>query len=242
MLICTSVLDCGVNIHDPALKHIVIFSDNRTAVMQMIGRKRLEEGEQITVWIQDLSNASANARRNRCKDLLKYEEEYDSLSHDQRFSFYNSLMHGDSSDKTRQLFSCDRSGIYKNCLAFLVLKYRLDFYEAILGGETTFRTEVENWFCKEHSPLAGELDEFYEAYGETDLDEELQSTLRKIITDMYRRAGKSEKQPTRADKLKHQALNNRLRELKQPYRIILSDKLWILTTNFEEEEVTDNES
>lgn len=51
VLISTSVLDCGINLHDPALKTIALYTDEPTSFMQMIGRKRLGQGEQVDLWV-----------------------------------------------------------------------------------------------------------------------------------------------------------------------------------------------
>lgn len=53
VLICTSVLDCGINIHDDAVKTIAIFADEPTTFIQMLGRKRFAAGsaDTIDVWI-----------------------------------------------------------------------------------------------------------------------------------------------------------------------------------------------
>ena len=52
VLVCTSVLDCGVNIKDPALRHIVVETTDRTEFLQMLGRKRLMPGETIHVYLR----------------------------------------------------------------------------------------------------------------------------------------------------------------------------------------------
>lgn len=53
VLIATSVLDCGVNIHDDAVRDIVIFADDPTAFMQMLGRKRLsnDREKKVSLWV-----------------------------------------------------------------------------------------------------------------------------------------------------------------------------------------------
>lgn len=52
ILISTSVLDCGINIEDPKVKNIVIFSDDETSFKQLLGRKRfLSEDETLNLFI-----------------------------------------------------------------------------------------------------------------------------------------------------------------------------------------------
>lgn len=53
VLIATSVLDCGINIKNEAIRDIVIFADDPTAFMQMLGRKRLPKNceEKVNLWV-----------------------------------------------------------------------------------------------------------------------------------------------------------------------------------------------
>lgn len=51
VLVCTSVLDCGVNITDPEMRHIVVETTDKVEFLQMIGRKRLKEKEMLTVYV-----------------------------------------------------------------------------------------------------------------------------------------------------------------------------------------------
>lgn len=52
ILITTSVLDCGINICDPKVKNIVIACDNKTGFLQMLGRKRIEQDEELRLFIK----------------------------------------------------------------------------------------------------------------------------------------------------------------------------------------------
>lgn len=53
VLISTSVLDCGINILDDAVRTVACFADEPTAFIQMLGRKRVpaESTETIDVWV-----------------------------------------------------------------------------------------------------------------------------------------------------------------------------------------------
>lgn len=51
VLIATSVIQNGVNIHDPNAHHIGIFCTDRTSFIQELGRKRLDNGEIVDLWI-----------------------------------------------------------------------------------------------------------------------------------------------------------------------------------------------
>ena len=55
VLVATSVLDNGVSIIDDTLKNIVVDTTDKVQLMQMFGRKRLADGEQINLYIANKS-------------------------------------------------------------------------------------------------------------------------------------------------------------------------------------------
>ena len=78
VLICTSVLDSGFNIKDPDVKHIVIDTLSSVQARQMLGRKRIDKGETISLHIRQRNRAEilwiySNAKR-MMSELLNYEE------------------------------------------------------------------------------------------------------------------------------------------------------------------------
>ena len=60
------------------------------------------------------------------------------------------------------------------------------------------------------------------------LGEEEQDELRKLINYHYKMAGLKDPQPARADKLKENALNNRLEDMNLPWVIKRVDKYWMI--------------
>lgn len=70
VLISTSVMDCGVSIVDPALKHIVISQINKTSFLQMLGRKRVADGERINVYIRAAEPQTVNGYRAAYEEKL----------------------------------------------------------------------------------------------------------------------------------------------------------------------------
>jgi len=57
-LIATSFMDNGVNIYDPAVKHITIDAENQTEFLQMLGRVRIDptwENHQVTLYLENKS-------------------------------------------------------------------------------------------------------------------------------------------------------------------------------------------
>lgn len=69
--IATSVLDNGINLKDPALKHLAVLEMNPTTFLQMIGRKRLEFAEeQINLYLQSKDTGEIKAYFER--SILQY--------------------------------------------------------------------------------------------------------------------------------------------------------------------------
>ncbi len=228
ILLATSVIDCGINLIDPTLKNIVIMSDNRVAMMQMAGRKRCQEGERINVWVQEPSKQKLANRKKRLEHFVQLELEFDSLiceKDKQRFA--TQLWYSDD-DIERILFVMPYRVITKNKSAFVYIHRLLNFYEKLSNGETTFIDEVLKWFGKPPLNANAEIDGFYELHKNEILDDNAVESLRKLIVKAYKRFGKSDRQPSRADILKHGALNNRLKEMNLPYEIQNKQGEWRL--------------
>ena len=65
VLIVTKVFDNGANIHDSMVKHIVLPFCERTDFLQMLGRRRVDNGEQIEVYIRVPSAQTINSQLNQ---------------------------------------------------------------------------------------------------------------------------------------------------------------------------------
>ena len=66
ILVTTSVIDCGVNIQDENLKHVVVPYEDHAMFIQALGRKRFK-GEQFTLYVRAIS-------KKRLKDLIYQNE------------------------------------------------------------------------------------------------------------------------------------------------------------------------
>lgn len=68
--IATAVLDNGINIKDNAVRHIAILEMNQTSFLQMLGRRRVYPGEQISLylWAKDLGEVKGYFN----KSILQY--------------------------------------------------------------------------------------------------------------------------------------------------------------------------
>ena len=130
VLVTTAVADCGLNIIDPAVRHVVLFTTDHVQLIQELGRIRLKDSDFLNVYIPALSPAQLNRldRENerwyqevRNFGLMTEEERYG-----QKFKVWR------SEDPTmRHLFSINgNTALRVNCCAkTLVVQRRLAYQE-----------------------------------------------------------------------------------------------------------------
>lgn len=69
VLIATKVLDNGVNIKDSEVKHIVLPFSHRVEFIQMLGRKRLKDGETVKLYIQYFKESVIASRNEKYRKM-----------------------------------------------------------------------------------------------------------------------------------------------------------------------------
>lgn len=246
VLVTTAVLDCGVNICDEEVKHIVVCADNRTSLLQMVGRKRLDPQEKVNVWIVEPESGSLNARARKYGQQLELIQKLESLkTPKEQASFLNKLLeNSDPSDNVlfyvsgTQPFGQNKGSleVHKNELTEYAIRRRKAFLDKLSSGKTTFQKEVNSWFGKtteDSMDTLARLEEFYQANEGKMLSSEQIPILRKLIVELYRESGYKEPQPTRVETMGRTALNNRLKEIPNAtYRIEETpEKKWKLVRN-----------
>lgn len=76
ILISTAVIDNGIDILDPDCHNLFIFATEREAFMQMLGRRRVREGEIVNLYIM---NRSKNYLQNKCAGQQEILDIYNNL-------------------------------------------------------------------------------------------------------------------------------------------------------------------
>jgi hypothetical protein len=72
-IMCTTkVMDCGVNIKDTDLKHIIVDMADISSLIQCIGRKRIQDNEKIILYIKDKKGNSIVRRLESIQNKLNY--------------------------------------------------------------------------------------------------------------------------------------------------------------------------
>jgi hypothetical protein len=228
VLVTTKVLDCGINLWDNRLRHIVTVTDDRVSMLQMLGRKRRKPGERVNLYVCDMDLKLIAKRYRDGQELLaalrEYQEGDSEVHHQMARSCWRS-----EDRKYRIYFRITDWSIVPNEAAFWALKRKDYFYRKLLEGSTTFRDEVCKWLGKTQEPEKipdDELNAFFEDHLGKELSEEEIVTVRKLIVKTAEAKGYPEPQPTRVATLGQEALNNRLSKVESPYRF--EKKRWVI--------------
>ena len=228
VLVTTKVLDCGINLWDNRLRHIVTVTDDRVSMLQMLGRKRRKPGERVNLYVCDMDLKLIAKRYRDGQELLaalrEYQEGDTEVHHQMARSCWRS-----EDRKYRIYFRITDWSIVPNEVAFWALRRKDYFYRKLLEGHTTFRDEVCKWLGKTQEPEKipdDELNAFCEAHLGQELNEEEIVMVRKLIVKTAVAKGYLEPQPTRVATLGQEALNNRLSKVESPYRF--EKKRWVI--------------
>ena len=228
VLVTTKVLDCGINLWDNRLRHIVTVTDDRVSMLQMLGRKRRKPGERVNLYVCDMDLKLIAKRYRDGQELLAALREYQEGDSEVHRQMARSCWRSEDR-KYRIYFRITDWSIVPNEVAFWALKRKDYFYRKLLEGHTTFRDEVCKWLGKTQEPEKipdDELNAFCEAHLGQELNEEEIVMVRKLIVKTAVAKGYPEPQPTRVATLGQEALNNRLSKVESPYRF--EKKRWVI--------------
>jgi len=72
VLCTTKVMDCGVNIKDESIKHMIVDIADISSIIQCIGRKRIKGNEKIIIYIKDKKGNAISRKIDYIKSKLRY--------------------------------------------------------------------------------------------------------------------------------------------------------------------------
>jgi len=72
ILCTTKVMDCGVNIKDESIKHMIVDIADLSSIIQCIGRKRIEGNEKIRIYIKDKKGNAISRKLENINNKLGY--------------------------------------------------------------------------------------------------------------------------------------------------------------------------
>lgn len=230
VLVATSVLDCGINIWDDALKNIVIIADNRTSLLQMLGRKRCKPSERINLYVRDISRQTFVSRHKEGMSLFSWYRRYKNADREEQKRIATEIWRK-ADPVLLNYFRLGGGSLYPNELAFFSLGRKLRFYEQFISEDATatFQNAVREWLgmAVEHSPdYRDALASFCLQHKDTEMVESEIAEFRKLVICACEQNGYKEPQPTRKDFLRIGALNNRLAKLDMPFE--LEEKQWVI--------------
>lgn len=252
VLVTTAVTDCGVNINDPAVKHVVLSSTDHVQFIQELGRKRLKEGETLNVYVPDLSPQQwrkLNAKNEQLIQLVDDVSQHPERRCTQRFSLWY-----DGDREARCLITIDGNGnLQINLCAKQVVYQRALFYQELedqwaSGEKHPFLRIVARWLELPESALADALEGNSEAAFRHFLDEncgrplegeEAQRIFSNKFRELYTAAfGPRETGSRRKDPWGAGIIQTELDRQEIPYELTAQKGVWLLTKK--EEEVSSN--
>lgn len=216
VLITTSVLDCGVNIHDEDLKHVVIPFEDRTMFMQALGRVRFKGSPKFTLYVKAISQKRLNGLMYRNRELLSLAAEI------KQYGCYNSFVDRFrlEGDRTKgALLYLDYNGRYKfNELLYHKLLRQEMYYKELETaidqyGNSAFPRIVHSWLGQpdaydeqnwleysSNEKNREELIEFLREYdGRVLKDESEQKAFSEKIHEFYQKVTGDKKRTDRGD-------------------------------------------
>jgi len=220
ILVTTSVLDCGANIVDDEVKNIAVFTDNKTNLLQCMGRKRLKTGEKVKLWVCEVSQQHINCRIQEYQSLLRWFERYDKYYEYKASEFKRDVWNAQDNIR-KNLFSFSNSEIYPKDTARFYLERQVYMLSQMLAQGNSFKKTVASWLGKElkSNEKWTKLEDFCKSNSLKAIFEEDFNMFRNLIVEAYKETGYKESQPSRNGTMQVNALNSRLAELEVPFKI-----------------------
>ena len=72
VLCCTKVADCGFNLKDDKIKHVIVDIADLSSIIQCIGRKRIVFGDKIILYIKDKKGNVISRKLENFQEKIKY--------------------------------------------------------------------------------------------------------------------------------------------------------------------------
>lgn len=231
VLVTTSVLSEGANVIDPALKNVVLFTSDRSSVIQMLGRKRCAPGESFTLYVWDVPDAILKRHLQEAERLNIYLDRYNASNPDARRNLADEIWCSDDY-ALQHYFQLSGGSLFPNTCAFHKLNRQMKLCTDILEGRYCFREAVCGWLGKVYSKTPDGYEErileFCQTHIGEGIDEDTLASLRKLVMDWQDSMGITEDQPTRKTSMGAIALTTRLADHGIPYGIKQAGQLFFI--------------
>ena len=244
VLVCTSVLDCGVNLHDSKLRHIIVETYDKTEFFQMIGRKRCKSSEHINVYVRAIQKNTLRSHLRRITQMSSLLRTDCSSNPD--FILFRGWNDESPDRPYLHLFNYDGHGkVSVKVTANTYLEYQRAAVVRLLRDEDSYSDgsalprlvhtwlnnpdgySEQNWLtASESSDLMASLVSFLEAaIGSQISSKEIDdfcARLQNLILPLYNEVHDGSRQ------LGYRALNNRLIDLGLAYQISRGDSCFLV--------------
>ena len=134
VLIATAVADCGINIWDDTVRHIVLFSIDHTQFMQELGRKRLSENERIHLYVPDLSKEQVEQQLKRVDNYLSIIYDFQHGDPRKKASIFMRAYYSDDSCLRRIIALLPNREFVINRCAEEALRYQAYFLNSMISN------------------------------------------------------------------------------------------------------------
>ena len=240
VLIATSVIQNGVNIHDPNAHHIGIFCTDRTSFIQELGRKRLDNGEIVDLWVWVPHKEYFEKMERKIQWHLHIATSLNSDNNNLTPRYAKAvkeLWENTAMVNYPALFYVNRQGQFRaNEYALEVLKKQLCFIQEFTHkyNPLSFESTVQEWLGIRQTQDVPEmpkttLDELLKQNAGKILPEEAFSPIRQAIIYNALKKTDSYIPPKRRPKASAVSLNPMLAKLGLPYTVEKAKKVWTIT-------------
>lgn len=131
VLITTKVLDNGVNISDKGVRHIVIPFCDQTEFMQMLGRRRTDEGERVYLYVEVPTIQKVNTLRHGVETKRNAINGVKRCAPNKRNALLAKMWEAGRKDINSLFYINETGNLTPNFLAEKKLKQLSDFYSTL---------------------------------------------------------------------------------------------------------------
>jgi len=156
VLITTKVLDNGVNISDKGVRHIVIPFCDQTEFMQMLGRRRTDEGERVYLYVEVPTIQKVNTLRHGVETKRNAINGVKRCAPNKRNALLAKMWEAGRKDINSLFYINETGNLTPNFLAEKKLKQLSDFYSTLAAHYkegACYEKTVLTWIKMEKSEL-----------------------------------------------------------------------------------------
>lgn len=244
LLVCTAVLENGINLKDTKIKNVVIFANDKTRFLQMLGRVRREPEQQINLYMQNEEMSDISYRI----EALKAQSKAFSMYYANPTAFCTQFITDNTPRaKVRGVFTIMQDGsAHVNELRKMQIDYfELPFWVKIKeqmenGDKYALLKEKFNWVAKEfaerdillgngHDRALHQFTLLLESVVGVRLEKEKQEEFKRTFSERYRSVyGRREEDKTSDQIYGLATIKECLAKSELPYVLVSERGAWIM--------------